>query len=249
MQILRDIEINEEITCFYGANFFGENNILCECHTCERKQMGAFTTQAAQTPIRKKSNSLTNLTQSPKNTKYKLRETDTRLKQQTKIIKEKPSLNASTQPTVINNNNKTKIEKLNKTIAAISDEKSKLKRQQRIKKSDLINKSFEVFEFTDHSDDIVYDPTNLKRMSTNFIISTHNYLPDEDLNSCQESTSSCSSSVLTNRIEARYTEINESDNSNNVPTNQMDSSDSYFKTKRKRINDLFSNSKLKKVKS
>lgn len=69
VKVLRDIEPQDEITCFYGESFFGDNNELCECCTCERKGEGAFRLRRqnpAQPPP-------------PPPPKYQLRETDGRL--------------------------------------------------------------------------------------------------------------------------------------------------------------------------
>ncbi|XP_054761668.2 uncharacterized protein LOC129268107 [Lytechinus pictus] len=75
VQALRDIEPEEEITCYYGEDFFGENNCYCECETCERRQSGAFTPKGS--PDKKK--------ETPK---YSLRDTNKRIMRLKKQKKE-----------------------------------------------------------------------------------------------------------------------------------------------------------------
>ncbi|XP_033961294.1 histone-lysine N-methyltransferase KMT5B [Pseudochaenichthys georgianus] len=74
VKVLRDIEPGEEISCYYGDGFFGENNEYCECYTCERRGTGAFKSKAGlpvEVPVI--------------NSKYGLRETDKRLNRLKKL--------------------------------------------------------------------------------------------------------------------------------------------------------------------
>ncbi|KAE8607655.1 hypothetical protein XENTR_v10011239 [Xenopus tropicalis] len=74
VKALRDIEPGEEISCYYGDGFFGENNEYCECYTCERRATGAFKSRVGLNepgPVI--------------NSKYGLRETDKRLNRLKKL--------------------------------------------------------------------------------------------------------------------------------------------------------------------
>jgi len=65
VKVIQDINPGEEITCCYSTNFFGENNINCECYSCEKICKGAFKTNEEQ----------------PKPGRYNFRQTNDRINQ------------------------------------------------------------------------------------------------------------------------------------------------------------------------
>nr|XP_057904385.1 histone-lysine N-methyltransferase KMT5C [Doryrhamphus excisus] len=66
VEVIRPISPGEEITCYYGASFFGEGNEMCECCTCERKGEGHFRHKGKQPECEE--------TKDPVDQKYRLRE-------------------------------------------------------------------------------------------------------------------------------------------------------------------------------
>uniref|UniRef100_A0A6V7VQI2 [histone H4]-N-methyl-L-lysine(20) N-methyltransferase n=1 Tax=Meloidogyne enterolobii TaxID=390850 RepID=A0A6V7VQI2_MELEN len=80
IKVLRDIQTGDEITCYYGANFFGDGNLRCECSTCEREGTGLFSLR--QNPNIEEEEEEKHSNSEEKNeeekNKYKLRDTDYR---------------------------------------------------------------------------------------------------------------------------------------------------------------------------
>ncbi|XP_069573577.1 histone-lysine N-methyltransferase KMT5C isoform X1 [Brachyistius frenatus] len=66
VEVIRPISPGEEITCYYGASFFGEGNEMCECCTCERNGEGHFKHRGKQPEVEE--------TKDPVGQKYRLRE-------------------------------------------------------------------------------------------------------------------------------------------------------------------------------
>ncbi|KAK6062094.1 hypothetical protein COOONC_00243 [Cooperia oncophora] len=76
--VSRELKPGDEITCFYGEDFFGEGNENCECVTCERRGKGVFASREENSD--NASGSSVEMEEvSSSQQKYGLRETDSRL--------------------------------------------------------------------------------------------------------------------------------------------------------------------------
>ncbi|KAJ3193023.1 hypothetical protein HK101_005574 [Irineochytrium annulatum] len=50
-KVVKDIEVGDEITTFYGSDYFGDKNSECLCSTCERLKVGGFSTETPEQHI------------------------------------------------------------------------------------------------------------------------------------------------------------------------------------------------------
>lgn len=83
IKVLRNIDVDEELTCFYGEDFFGDSNCYCECETCERRGTGAFAPKKENADQKEEdaAEKVPHVSGTPAREKrgYSLRETDNRL--------------------------------------------------------------------------------------------------------------------------------------------------------------------------
>ncbi|KAM9457764.1 histone-lysine N-methyltransferase KMT5C [Clarias gariepinus] len=119
VKVVRPISPGEEITCYYGDSFFGEDNEMCECCTCERRGKGFFRHRLAALQEWEGSND-------PLGQKYRFRETDLRLNREKGNSTPSPFLPVSNPACSVKNSQQTK-----RNAPAVSSRTTKTKRWKR----------------------------------------------------------------------------------------------------------------------
>ncbi|KAI5619730.1 lysine methyltransferase 5C, partial [Silurus asotus] len=124
VKVVRQISPGEEITCYYGDSFFGEDNEMCECCTCERRGKGFFRHRLSALQAWEGSND-------PLGQKYRFRETDLRLNREKGNSTPSPFLPVSNPACSVKNSQQMK--RNAPTVSSRTTKTKRWKREERIK--------------------------------------------------------------------------------------------------------------------
>ncbi|KAF4093140.1 hypothetical protein AMELA_G00029570 [Ameiurus melas] len=127
VKVVRPISPGEEITCYYGDSFFGEDNEMCECCTCERRGKGFFRHRLAALQEWEGLND-------PLGQKYRFRETDLRLNREKGNTTPSPFLTVSNAACSVKNSQQTK--RNAPTANSRTTKTKRWKREERVKQSE-----------------------------------------------------------------------------------------------------------------
>ncbi|KAI4875353.1 hypothetical protein NFI96_022846, partial [Prochilodus magdalenae] len=127
VKVVRPISPGEEITCYYGDSFFGEDNEMCECCTCERRGEGFFRHRLERLPEWVGPSD-------PLGQKYKFRETDLRLN------REKgngtPFLAVTNPACSVRNSFSQQVKRNAPTVSSKMTKTKKWKREERVRQAE-----------------------------------------------------------------------------------------------------------------
>ncbi|XP_017351325.1 histone-lysine N-methyltransferase KMT5C [Ictalurus punctatus] len=127
VKVVRPISPGEEITCYYGDSFFGEDNEMCECCTCERRGKGFFRHRLAALQEWEGLND-------PLGQKYRFRETDLRLNREKGNSTPSPFLTVSNPACSVKNSQQTK--RNAPTASSRTTKTKRWKREERVKQAE-----------------------------------------------------------------------------------------------------------------